>query len=334
MNSEQKRGASPYVSFVFVARNDNYGGDFLRRLKVFLNSVLLQCYRLQLDSELVIVEWNPPVERLDLKDAIDWSQFSASQTQVRIIQVPPAIHTSLPNSANLPLLEYLGKNVGVRRAQGEFILATNPDVIFSSELVRFLSERKLRPDRYYRVDRYDVRSPVPLEVSVEERMSYCSANVIRRLGRLGIYGEGDLLKTDPRRWKSWASYLKYRLTRFPHDYQHINASGDFFLAHRDSWTKLRGYPQFEAEGKSHGIDGLIVHNAQWIGLRQVILSEPIRLYHQDHGRPEAGKPFSPSVRELYMRIKEEKAACIVNDHNWGLAGQDLPEIYPILGTPS
>lgn len=317
---------SPYVSLIVVARNDNYGGDFLYRLEVFVSSLAFLCAKHRLAAELIVVEWNPPVDRPFLQDALSWEKYASQYLAVRIIQVPPEIHASLPNPAKLHLFEYLGKNVGVRRARGEYILTTNPDVIFNSELVQFLSQRRLRPDCFYRIDRYDVRSPVPLETTVDESCAFCRNNILRRMGRLGVYGNGNLGMYDPRRWKSWAVYLKNRVTRYPHDYPHINASGDFFLSYGDNWTRLRGYPEIETQGKPHGIDGLIVHSAQWIGLKQTILSEPLRLYHQDHGRPETSKPFSPTVKELYQRMKATKSASIINNDDWGLAGHDLFEL--------
>ena len=33
----------PYISFVVVARNDNYSGNFLDRMQVFVNVLLTLC---------------------------------------------------------------------------------------------------------------------------------------------------------------------------------------------------------------------------------------------------------------------------------------------------
>jgi hypothetical protein len=57
----------PYLSFVIAARNDDYGGNFLHRMQVFVNVLFWLWERHNLDAELVVVEWNPPKDRPRLK---------------------------------------------------------------------------------------------------------------------------------------------------------------------------------------------------------------------------------------------------------------------------
>ena len=54
----------------------------------------------------------------------------------------------------------IGKNVGIRRARGQFVLATNIDILFSDELAKYLAARRLEPGRMYRIDRHDAMSDV------------------------------------------------------------------------------------------------------------------------------------------------------------------------------
>ena len=49
----------------------------------------------------------------------------------------------------------IGKNVGIRRARGRYVLATNVDILFDDATVRYLRDR-LRPGTMLRADRYDV----------------------------------------------------------------------------------------------------------------------------------------------------------------------------------
>ena len=101
-----------------------------------------------------------------------------------MITVPAAVHAGLPLAARRnSVFEYIGKNVGIRRAAGEFILATNPDTVFSAALVENLKQRSLREDTFYRVDRADVASPVPAYVPAAEIENYCRRNVLRIHGR-------------------------------------------------------------------------------------------------------------------------------------------------------
>ncbi len=169
---------TPYLSFVVTSRNDNHGGDLLRRMQLFVTGLLAQCKRFNLPSELIIVEWNPPSDRPPLVEALKWPA-EAGPCEVRIITVPPEIHCRFKYSDKLPLFQMIAKNVGIRRARGQFVLATNIDVLFSDELMRFLARAKLDPDKSYRLDRWDVRADIPDDAPLEEQLEFCRYNILR-----------------------------------------------------------------------------------------------------------------------------------------------------------
>ena len=50
------------ISFVVAARNDDYGGNFLHRMQVFVDNVMTLSSQEDLSAELMIVEWNPPAD--------------------------------------------------------------------------------------------------------------------------------------------------------------------------------------------------------------------------------------------------------------------------------
>ena len=54
---------APYLSVVATARNDDHGGNLLRRMQIFVDAWINQSKRHQLSSELILVEWNPPQDR-------------------------------------------------------------------------------------------------------------------------------------------------------------------------------------------------------------------------------------------------------------------------------
>ena len=81
----------------------------------------------------------------------------------------------------------IGKNVGIRRARGRFILATNIDILFSDELAAFLGSQQLRADRMYRIDRHDAMSDVPAGAPIEEQLAYCRSHLIRVNRREGTF---------------------------------------------------------------------------------------------------------------------------------------------------
>src|SRR5262249_37088167 len=78
-------------------------------------------------------------------------------------------------------------NVGIRRARGRFVLATNIDIILNDELVRFIASGQLRPGRMYRIDRHDVMADVPVDAPVEEQLRYCETHYLRINTREGTF---------------------------------------------------------------------------------------------------------------------------------------------------
>ena len=125
---------SPYLSVVVVSRNDDHGGNPLLRTQLCINSLYEQCNRYRLPIELIVVDWNPPLDRPGLADVIQWPE-DRRFIRTRVISVPPKFHRKLPHSEDLPLFQMIGKNVGIRRANGEYVLATNIDILFSDELM-------------------------------------------------------------------------------------------------------------------------------------------------------------------------------------------------------
>jgi hypothetical protein len=177
---------SPHLSVVATARNDDHGGNLLGRMQVFVDAWINQCKKHNLASELILVEWNPPPDRPKLAKALRWPS-DTGPCHVRIIEVPPELHQRYRHAAALPLYQMIAKNVGIRRARGEFIVATNIDVVFSDELVEFLAQRKLRTGHIYRIDRTDVTRDVPVDGTLEEQLAYCASHVIRLCARDGIF---------------------------------------------------------------------------------------------------------------------------------------------------
>lgn len=174
----------PYLSIVATTRNDDHGGDALARTQIFLDALAAQCERHGLDAELVLVEWNPPADRPGLRDALRWPA-PGDHFEARIVEVPQAIHNRLEHSEQLPLFQMIAKNVGIRRARGSFVLATNIDLIFSDELMEFLAQRRLEDQLLYRTDRYDVDVGIP-EESLDAQLEWCEQHVIRINRREGI----------------------------------------------------------------------------------------------------------------------------------------------------
>ena len=195
----------PYLSVVVTARNDDHGGNLLGRMQAFVNGWIGQAKRYQIPSELIVVEWNPPPDRPRLREAFDWPE-ELGPCEIRFIEVPPELHRRYTHAEALALYQMIAKNAGIRRARGRFVLATNIDILFSSELAAFFAQQRLQRGRMYRMDRHDAMSHIPVDAPVEEQLAYCRTHLIRINTREGTFsvspdgrpltGPGDVASTD------------------------------------------------------------------------------------------------------------------------------------------
>ncbi len=174
-----------HLSVVAVTRNDDHGGDLRGRTQHFVDGFIAQCRRHHLAAELILVEWNPPPDRPPLEESLQWpADFGPAS--VRIVTVPPEVHATFPHSANLPLFQMIGKNVGIRRARGNYILATNIDILFDDAIVRYMRD-KLSPGIVLRVDRYDVPSDLPKGAPFELILTDCAKRFFQVNTRFGTF---------------------------------------------------------------------------------------------------------------------------------------------------
>jgi hypothetical protein len=249
----------PYLSVVMASRNDGYAGGMLRRLQVSVNAFIEQMERIDLPSELLLVDWNPPPGK-ELWQAVQWPSSILRRCTVRVITVPPRIHATFPFADRLPILIHRARNVGIRRARGEFILPTSSDILFSNELAEWFGRRELDPACVYRLVRRDVPEKALRYESNDKRLRYCRQHV------------QQVHKRDS----------SYRIAGLPHLF--TNGAGDFTLMSRDMYFRLRGIPE-EREFHSMHFDGILCFMAHAAGAQEVELGAPMRIYHVDHGAP-------------------------------------------------
>ena len=316
------------MSIVVTARNDGYGGDFLHRMQAFLNVLTDLCSKQERCWELIIVEWNPPADRASLADALDWPR-DVDPDAIRVFRVPSGIHNRFPNSDKMPLFEYIAKNVGIRRARGRFVLVTNPDIIFSEEIIKYLFTGRLREGRFYRVNRFNVDEEIPLCASVEGQLVLCEKNsktVHTRFGQVSAdQSMRERIALELRSRKRRISTRDNDEFTYLRDVRrlHLDAPGDFFLMAKAKWDDLRGYPEFASHAH---VDAYICVMAASLGLRQVILSDTKKIFHQEHDRSaHATRPSTDlelfRMRGVAMLLSESPA--IFNDEDWGLAAEPL-----------
>lgn len=337
----------PYLSIVAVSRNDDHGGNLLQRMQLFVDSLYSQCNRYRLKTELIIVEWNPLDDRQGLKDALIWPEDRSNVT-TRIITVPRKVHSQFKYSDKMPIFQMIGKNAGIVRAGGRFVLATNIDILFSDELMDYLSKKILTDGCHYRVDRVDVDSCVMAEYTKDTVLSCCRKHILRLNKKYGTYSYQNW-------WDALSVFLKHRkdyLYRTKveksagYPLTHSNACGDFALMAKSDWMKLDGYSELEMY--SFHIDSMILVAGYYAGIREVDLAPPKEIYHIEHS---AGSGWTPGKGEqqLFERLDKTGVPYLVwedllryarelrytndpaqtflgkNKPSWGLMDRELPE---------
>ncbi|MDA4122215.1 MAG: hypothetical protein OK456_03430 [Thaumarchaeota archaeon] len=274
----------PTISFVTFYRHYPDTPTSLERIKFFANNVREQSERYGLDSEVVIVESQPGV----LSNVFE-------SPKIKVVQFPTA-----------QFLWNLAFNIGIRHATGEYILAGTRDSTYNSELMQFLASGKLRPHTIYRIDRRDVKQLERYPDSVSELLRYCKENTYR------VNGKWDAYLPD-KKWARPAVALLMGALFFPYSVPHTNAAGDFTLMHRDDWYRIRGYPQVISSGLH--LDSFVIYSAIFLGLKQVILKDPMRLYHVEH--PRTDPVPSTNILDCLKIMRFAKKPIILNDEDWG-----------------
>jgi hypothetical protein len=326
----------PRFCFVATSRNDDHGGDVLRRTQSFVDRLAEQCGRHQVPCELVLVDWNPPGARAPLAEVLGWPAGSPWFT-ARVITVPPALHRRLNYAKRLAMFQMIAKNVGIRRALGDYVIATNIDIIFSDELFRWLKSGPIREGALYRSDRWDIPNEIQLEPDLDILLARAREQAIRRNLKDGthirrdggfhnisgqrfdgifyqpleglIAGLKQSLGNDgpvPRDQVLLAldAMLSSELPRLRRDFLipmlHTNACGDFTMMARRDWFALRGYPEWNIF--SWHIDSVIVYQAHYNGLPIEELDPAAIHYHIEH---DYGSGWTPEgAGSLWARLSE------------------------------
>jgi len=192
----------PRLSIIITGRNDNYDGNFDDRLAIALRKNI---DRLP-DAEFIFVEWNPYLDRPLTSQRLR----NIFGDRIRYIIVHPRYHNSFCSIDGF--LEYPPKNVGIRRARGEFIVCTNSDVIFCPELVEKM-RGELNKNTIYRASRVDIKFdylnvdfPLQPEYMLGENTGPTNA-------------AGDFLMLDKESWHKLTGYCE----AFPEQRLHKDA---------------------------------------------------------------------------------------------------------------
>lgn len=284
----------PYLTIVVTSRNDDYGGPYADRI---VKPLQFNCDRLSehgIPYEVVLVEWDPVPGRPRLAELLPRELTGVDPGLVRRIVVAPEYQPALTQNARVPYLEYIAKNVGVRRAAGAFVLTTNVDIMLGREVVSVLAARQLAPRTIYRAPRYDIKLGIDqtgLDWDALER----SGNQDRRPAlRPPLFNGG---------------------------------TGDFLLADRETYHWLRGFNEVYRAARP-GVDLNFLVKAYSAGVAIVDIGGPV--YHINHvGSLRLSKPQAGAAGTRWGNVRWHSRRVVYNNPDgWGLAdapARELPD---------
>eukprot|EP00741_Cyanophora_paradoxa_P005102 tig00000857_g4944.t1 len=342
-----------YLSIVLATRNKDTSGQHLR-LSFFLKVISERAAVVHDIIELVIVDYNPDPSTppLHAHPGVRWPSPSLLPP-VRIISVPPDVHESVNSKYpfHAEYWEYEAKNAGIRRACGEYVMVTNPDIILGGPFWGSLvAGRMLRPDAYYRMPRCDASEALPeeaLDWPADRIYEHITSRPVARCWTRDVRAEG---LAGPEAQAFWAEWLGRPLWGRPEGEpwaEDRGAAGDFLLAGRRAWHDLRGHPELPLQAE---LDNAMVVQFATSGLRLVALDAPFVAFHMYHTK---GYMKQGTARVLYNDLVSEAVDLFGqmdrlrwsygapghtnngsqpglsprNSARWGLYNRDLPCAY-------
>jgi hypothetical protein len=335
---------SPYLSIVMIGRNDNYGGDFKQRLQNCLHWTHRQLTSHKITSELIFVNYNPlPLPAIE--DFLDWP-LSNQFVTVRILTVPSEAHLDFVTTygvKNVPVLEYVAKNAGIRRSNGQFILCMNPDILIDDRIFGRLLH--LSEYHYYRCNRCDFDCEVNLAATsnlwtaIEDRVTriWYKGNFVKVNGMSRLsYAFHWVSQTIDNLWKANTERLQwilnpFRINVYYHNVEfmyHCNAAGDFMLVSRAHWWALKGFRE-NAHISLH-TDSMFVIQAAASGIKEKTFPYPV--FHKEHERRYDALKNDPEQRKVYLDYQHRAKRMVIagrpeifNGDDWGLGKMEIPE---------
>ena len=291
------RSGAPFVSVVLTGRNDGYGGDFNSRFFRTLGFNHQQLKERGIEHEIVFVEWAPPLGRPLLRDLAYHALPALHSAKVSWYVVAEEYQQALSLNARLQYLEFIAKNVGIRRASGRFVLVSNCDVFLGRRVLETFADSRLLARTVYRAPRFDLSQSL-----LDQAVDWAALE-------------------DPRNLDGPPPRLKPPFMG--------GATGDFLLLDRVSFHDIRGFNEVYRVARI-GIDRNFIVKALSSGLQVADIGGPV--YHVNH---EGSYRLSRNVyagREAEAhwgnRRWHARGVVYVNPTSWGLRDAPMSEQSP------
>jgi hypothetical protein len=269
-------------SVILTSRDDNYGGNLHQRTTMGITSLI------ENHDEVIFVDWktkNGEGVISNIKNKLPHTK------KLKCIQVSSEfLSEKYPQILNYTIIESIGRNIAIRRAEYDYIVSTNIDIVSTP-----LDNSILKENMFYTVPRRDVDENFHLGFqSYEELYNTIWNNRDSYRPKDGIYSEED----------------KWSL---------INCCGDYQIGHQNVWNQMKGFEESILFGC--GIDTNVMKKASWYSTIEVLDHYIFHLNHGKNGDRDENESVPPmsDQNSIIRDFIETK-----NSDNWGMFNEDLP----------
>jgi len=283
------------IGSVVVNRNDGYK-DYERGLIHFKSS-------LSSFDEVTYIDWNSPTGSFlwEIED-----ELPKTNKIKHFVIAPEVVDSIIPIKDAQKCNEALSRNIGIRRSDCDWIVSTNIDVIppKREDLLKLIAG--LDKDTFYTISRREAPKDIVY------KYGHKNFEELRE----------ELYKTIPER------HFPAKVT-YNDEFSLINCCGDFQLAHRDVWNKIRGFE--ERMYYACFVDTNVQKKAVLNGFKLEALYNP-PLFHMEHGAyytkadgsrvlDEKNKGAHTGDAKAYNNVFDwvEDFSSTRNDKTWGLS---------------
>ena len=285
------------ISAVIVSRNDNYGGHLNERATYAINSAI--------DSfdEVIYVDWNSDTHSL----IYDIENNLQSKGNLKHTAIPPTLASAFTNydPHAQKCCEVLARNIGIRRATGDYIVSTNIDIIQPKreDILKVIEETG--ENSFTTVSRREVEW-----------------DYIKKF-QGGDYNFSNWSAFRDDAYKTSVPRNKLESTTPGDEYSIINCCGDFQLASKKVWETIKGfeeeliYPLYA--------DTNVQKKAKLSGFNLTGQFSP-PLFHINHGSQGwGGGGFADGINKKQNDIRKaiHSSNLTENKDTWGFSDIDI-----------
>lgn len=276
---------------VIPIRNDNYG--------MFLAERTIQCLNSMIDvfDEIIVVDWNSPHD-VSLLDQI--KEYIEPSGKIRNIVVSKDFVETNMKCAAQPCCEVMARNIGVRRATGEWVVSTNCDIIATPFSLAGLSETTMYTARKYCVEEH-IHLTHLFSMTTKDKIDLLKTNK-HKFNRMMLCSDSPHHRDD-----------KYSL---------CTGCGDFQMAHKNVWCAVRGFEE-ALKGRNYADSNILGKVFSLSGFSTDIFE--VDLFHLNHdSRPQ----YRKQLEKTHMNNKEDAFVRYIlteNNDSWGFSDIEFPE---------